>query len=49
MNRDYFKDENMDNFDEEYEDTKCHMYKLKIMEELSLDGSDETFIGSDEN
>lgn len=39
-NRDYFKD------DEEYEDTKSYMYKLKIMEELSFD---ETFIGSDEN
>ena len=46
MNRDYFKDENHDNFDEEYEDTKCYMYKLKIMEQLS---SDETFIGSDIN
>lgn len=42
-NRDYFKD------DEEYEDTKSYMYKLKIMEELGFDGSEETFIGSDEN
>jgi len=42
-NRDYFKD------DEEYEDTKSYMYKLKIMEELSFDRGEETFIGGDEN
>jgi hypothetical protein len=42
-NRDYFKD------DEEYEDTKSYMYKLKILEELSFDRSDETFIGSELN
>lgn len=48
MNRDYFKDENHDNFDE-YDDQRSFMYKLKVMEELGLDGSEESFCGSDQN
>lgn len=33
-NRDYFKDENHDDFDEDYE--KSYMFKLKMLEELGL-------------
>lgn len=46
--RDYFKDENHDNFDEEYEDTKCYMYKLKVMEQLGLDGNEGVVFGGDQ-
>jgi hypothetical protein len=43
MNRDYFTDDNQDNFDEDYETQKCFMQKLNVLEELGNDGSLEYY------